>query len=243
MDHSRLPKRVSIDSPKAEHCLTEEYPLPAVPGGWQKSVIDLGWTTIDFMVPVTPDALLDLPDVIEANRLDDAMPYWATLWPAATTMSQLLTKADWPVGTEILEVGCGLGLVGIAGLKRGWKMHLTDGEETTLPAARHNAAMNGFPEAAVSLIDWRRPPDRKYPVILACDVLYEVRHHAPLLNLIQTMLEEGGCCWIADPGRTPIVDFVRTAAERGQHVIIRDAVWQICSFPMRGRFQLLELTR
>lgn len=243
MDHSRLLKDVSIDTPDVGLSAAEVCPLPSVPGGWKKLVVDLDWTTIDFMVPTTPDALLDLPDVIEANRLDDAMPYWATLWPAATITSQLLTNADWPKGTAVLEVGCGLGLVGIAGLKRGWRVHLTDGEETTLPAARHNAALNGFPEAEVSLLDWRRPPGRKYPAILACDVLYEVRHHGPLLDLIDTMLEDGGCCWIADPGRTPFVEFVQSAADRKLNVIIRDADWRACSFPMRGQFQLLELKR
>ncbi len=243
MDHSRLPKQVSIESPEVDQRVAETHPLPLVPGGWRKSVIDVGWTSIDFMMPVTPDALLDLPDVLEASRLDDAMPYWATLWPAATTMSRLLAKAKWPIGTPMLEVGCGLGLVGIAGLLRGWNVEITDGEQTTIGAARHNAALSGFPHADVRTLDWRDPPAQRFPVILACDVLYEVRFHEPLLNLLETMLTEDGCCWIADPGRTPLIEFVQMAVERDLDVIIRDAEWRTCRYPMRGQFQLLELKR
>ncbi|MCA9074080.1 MAG: methyltransferase domain-containing protein [Planctomycetaceae bacterium] len=217
--------------------------MPDVPGGWRRVDIDAGWTSIDFMVPQTPDALLDLPDVIEANRLDDAMPYWATLWPAATTMSRLLAHVEWRSGTRVLEIGCGLGLVGIAGLLRGWNVLMTDGEVTTIDAARHNAALNGFPSADVRVLDWRKPPSLQFPVILACDVLYEVRFHEPILNLLSEMLTDDGVCWLADPGRTPLVEFVHSAGEAGFDLKIMDAEQRACSFPFRGQFQLLELRR
>ncbi len=243
MDHNRFEKPVSIDPPRVEFCAEEAFPLPPVPGGWHRTAIDVDWTTIDFAVPVTPDALLDLPEVQEANRLDDSMPYWATLWPAAETMSRMLATARWPEGTHLLEVGCGLGLVGIAALLRGWDVHMTDGERATLAAARHNAALNGFPHADVSHLDWRHSPSGRYPVILACDVLYEVRFHEPLLTLIESMLDVDGCCWVADPGRTPLVRFVHTATERGFDLTIKDADGDVCGSASRGQFQLLELKR
>ncbi len=243
MDHNRFEKPVSIDPSPVDRAMEESYPLPVVPGGWRRTTIDVGWTAIEFALPRTPDALLDLPEVQEANRVDDSMPYWATLWPAAETMSRLLATAEWDQGTPVLEVGCGLGCVGIAGLLRGWNVHLTDGETATLAAARHNAALNGFPDARVDFLDWRDSPSWRYPVILACDVLYETRSHAPLLTMIETMLEADGCCWLADPGRTPLVPFVHMAVERGLHVIIRDATGEECSFPTRGQFQLLEVKR
>ncbi len=222
----------------------EEQPsLPPVPGGWHQRSVDLGWTTIKLAVPVTPDALLDTEEVLEANRRDDSMPYWATLWPAAEVMSRLLERAGWPTGTDVLEVGCGLGLVGIAGLVRGWRVHLTDGDRSSLAAARHNAALNGFPAADVSLLDWRRPPEQRFPVILACDVLFETRHHTPVLDLIDTMLTDDGCCWIGDPGRTPLVEFYQAALERRFRISLRDENGDVCAFPTRGRFQILEIRK
>lgn len=242
-DHNRFQNPMSIDSTQVREPDLSGFPLPDVPGGWRRTVVDAEWTSIDFMVPQTPDALLDLPDVIEANRLDDAMPYWATLWPAATTMSRLLAHAKWPASTRVLEIGCGLGLVGIAGLLRGWNVLMTDGEVTTIDAARNNAARNGFPSADVQVLDWREPPSQKFPVIVACDVLYEVRFHEPILKLLSEMLTEDGVCWLADPGRTPLVEFVHSAVEAKFDVKITDADRRPCSFPVRGQFQLLELTR
>lgn len=217
--------------------------LPLVPGGWRRRSVELGWTTIDLMLPATPDALLDTKEVQEANLRDDAMPYWATLWPAAEAMATILPQGPWPAGTEVWEIGCGLGLVGIAALQRGWQVHLTDYEPSALAAARYNAALNGFPDANVHRLDWRCPPDHKCPVILACDVVYEARHHQPVLDLIDAMLTEDGCCWIGDPGRTPIVPFYQLARERPWEIAIRDAEGNPCGFPVRGKFQVLQFRR
>ena len=50
-----------------------------------------------------------------------------------------------------------------------------------------------------------RPPAaslaRRFPVIFGCDVIYEKRNHAPILNLLETMLAFDGQAWITDPGR------------------------------------------
>ncbi|MGD9853961.1 MAG: methyltransferase [Planctomycetaceae bacterium] len=235
---------MSIDSLEFSPVPGESWPpLPHVPGGWRRRSVDVGWTTVELAVPQTPDALLDTPEVQEANRRDDSMPYWATVWPAAEVMSRLLFHADWPAGTDVLEIGCGLGLVGIAGLRRGWNVRLTDVDASSLAASRHNAAINGYPAADVRRLDWRSPPDRRYSVILACDVLYEVRHHAPVLDMIDSVLSADGCCWLGDPGRTPIVEFYQSARERGFEIVIRDCDGDRCSFPVRGQFLILELTR
>lgn len=218
-------------------------PLPEVPGGWRRACIELNWTKLELAVPFDPDALLDTEEVLEANRRDDSMPYWATLWPAAEVMARLLDQTAWPAGLEILEIGCGLGLVGIAGLRKGWRVHMTDGDPSSLAATKFNAALNGFPSAKISLLDWRRPPKQSYSVILACDVLYEVRHHRPILDLLDDMLTGDGCCWIGDPGRTPIVEFYNQAIERQFKVVIRDTNGETCNYPVRGQFQILELTR
>lgn len=242
-DHNKLNDIMSIDREDSTLDRTDSVPpLPDVPGGWRMQTVDLGWTTLELAVPAAPDELLDLPDVLEANRRDDSMPYWATLWPAAVDMSRLLDRAAWPPGTDVLEIGCGLGLVGIAALRRGWNVRLTDVDGSALAAARHNAAINGFPAAQVEQLDWRRPPSRRHPVILACDVLYETRHHASVLDVIARMLEIGGCSWIGDPGRTPIIDFYQSARERGFRVRVRNQQGAECAFPVRGQFQILELT-
>jgi predicted nicotinamide N-methyase len=217
--------------------------LPLMAGGWSRRAIDLGGTLVVLAVPNDPDSLLADEEVLEANRRDDYMPYWASLWPAASEMAGALQHARWPAGTRVLEVGCGLGLVGIAGLMQGWEVTLSDYEPQALRAAAVNAEANGFPHARTAVLDWRRPPAEEYSVILACDVLYEPRNHTPILNLLDTMLAADGCAWIGEPGRTPASQFHHAATDAGYDVTVRNAAGQRQSFPARGQFQILELRR
>ena len=216
--------------------------LAPIAGGWRSQSVDVGWRRIELAIPVDPDTLLGDEQVLAANQRDDYMPYWASLWPAASKTAAALQWAPWPAGTRVLELGCGLGLVGIAGLCRGWSVVMTDYEPAAMRAAAFNAEQNGFSEVETRLLDWREPCEQSFPVILACDVLYERRSHAPLLSLLPRMLSEGGCCWLGDPGRTPIVDFYHTAVEAGYRVRILSDQGRVESFPVRGQFQLLQLT-
>lgn len=217
--------------------------LPQLAGGWTSRAIDLGWTLVTLAVPNDPDSLLADEQVLEANRRDDYMPYWASLWPAASAMARALQHAPWPAGTRVLEVGCGLGLVGIAGLLRGWDVTLSDYEPQAIRAAAVNAQKNGFPDTRTRLLDWRCPPAERYPVLLACDVLYEPRNHAPILRLLDAMLTPTGCAWIGEPGRTPASDFHQAATDAGFDVTLRNAAGERQAVPARGQFQILELRR
>jgi predicted nicotinamide N-methyase len=216
----------------------------------------LTWTAVRMRIPDDPDRLLDLPEVQAANRRDDYMPYWSTLWPAAVSMANALPRADWPTGTEMVELGCGLGLVGIAAALRGWRVQLTDVDPLALAAARHNLELNGVAHAVTAPLDWRAPWSSRFPVILACDVLYERRLHRPVLGLLDGMLGDGGECWIGDPGRSVSLEFLPLAAQAGYRVQAVDlstgdmAGWSVPStttgarvLPPAPRFQLWELTR
>jgi len=233
MSHDVSTHAPTIDDPR----------LPRMAGGWTSRAIDLGWTTINLAVPNDPDSLLADEEVLEANRLDDYMPYWASLWPAATEMAGALQHADWPAQTRVLEVGCGLGLVGIAGLLRGWDVLLTDYEPQAIAAAAVSAERNGIADVRTAVFDWREPPAERYPVILACDVLYEPRNHTPILDLLTRSLTDDGCAWIGEPGRTPAVEFYHVATDAGFEVAVRSASGEVRDFPTRGQFQLLELRR
>ena len=62
-------------------------------------------TTFRITVPARPDALLDDPDVLAANRRDDYMPYWGYLWQAGGPMTAAVLAAEWPSGGTALEIG------------------------------------------------------------------------------------------------------------------------------------------
>lgn len=171
----------------------------------------IGGRAIRVARPAEPDRLLDDPAVLELNRRDDYMPYWAYLWPGAYLLAEAVAaELSGDAGyDEALEIGCGLGLAGLVGLAAGVRrVHFTDYDLTPLTFVEQSAWENGFsPERfATSRLDWRQPPDRRYPLILGADVLYE-RPLVPLVaRLLDRMLAPGGLALLGGPYRTATED-------------------------------------
>ena len=154
--------------------------------------------------PGESDKLLDNPAVHEASRKDDYMPYWADLWPAARMLAKVLHKEKWPPGTEVLEVGCGLGLPGLVARSLGLRVTFTDYDLCALRFAADNARLNGFDDFRTMQVDWRHPPaDLRVPLLLAADLVYELRNVAPLIAFFRQVLAPGGVCLLTDQDRIP----------------------------------------
>ncbi|HWG45307.1 MAG TPA: methyltransferase [Gemmataceae bacterium] len=154
--------------------------------------------------PSESDRLLDHPSVCSAFAADEYMPYWADLWPAARMLAKAILRESWTPGQRALEVGCGLGLPGIAALAMGLRVTFSDYDATSLRFAGDNARGNGLTDFDTLQMDWRFPPENlQYPIILASDLIYEMRNVAPLVALIKKMLEPGGVCLVTDQDRVP----------------------------------------
>jgi predicted nicotinamide N-methyase len=225
---------------------TVEEPVTHVPGfphlscGWILRIYSIDERSLQLMVPHHPDALLDDPAVLAANATDDYMPYWAYLWPAAIHMARSVLKSQWAEGTRVLELGCGVGLVGISALAAGCQVTLTDYDVMSVAVAKRNAELNGFTDFQACTLDWRSPPPDRYPVIFGCDITYEQRNHAPILDLVQQLLEPEGVCWLADGGRAVSADFWNLARSRNFEVTIRNEDGERIESP-GIHYQLFEL--
>jgi predicted nicotinamide N-methyase len=166
--------------------------------------------------PSESDRLLDHPSVRSAFAADEYMPYWADLWPAARMLAKAILRETWTPGLHALEVGCGLGLPGIAALAMGLRVTFSDYDATALHFAADNARANGFHQFDTLQMDWRYPPENvRFPVILASDLIYEMRNVAPLVALIKQILEPNGVCLLTDQDRVPSHVLRETLTEQG----------------------------
>lgn len=217
--------------------------LAAVPGGWTDELVTVGGRSLRVTRPALPDAFLDDPEVVAENARNDFMPYWAYLWPAARAMAEAVATAEWPERLRALEVGAGIGLVGLAGLSRGLEVTFSDYRPLPVELALYNARQNGLERARGLLLDWNEPLAEWFPLILGCDVLYERQSHAPILGLVEAMLSPGGAAWFGDEGRQVAAEFVESARERGFAVELRDECGERLEEPRAGRFQLIVLRR
>jgi predicted nicotinamide N-methyase len=197
-----------------------ETPPGAIPEIVRENVIVEGQAIL-IDRPTNSDDVLDDPSIREANVKDGYMPYWTDIWPAARMMAKAILREPWeqfPLRSDVplvaLELGCGLGVAGLAALKRGLHVIFSDYDLTALKFAERNARLNGFSNFRTMPIDWRCPPsDLRVPLIIAADLTYEVRNIDPLLALIKKLLLPSGVCLLADPDRPSAPRFRERLAE------------------------------
>jgi ETFB lysine methyltransferase len=176
-----------------------------------------GGLTIELLRLADVDTLLDrLPKI--QFRPDERLPYWADLWPSSLALAKYLWEGVELQGLEVLELGCGLGLAGIAASRKGGVVTFTDYEADALAFTRYNVYRNDCPQAIVRHLDWRVPTLKQtYAVIMASDVLYERANFRPLLQLLQGALGPDGQFILAEPNRPIARDFFRLLRDQGFH--------------------------
>ena len=186
-----------------DHPPAPETPLDAIASVVREQVI-IDDRTFVIDRPGDSDRLLDHPAVRAAFAVDEYLPYWADLWPASRMLAKAILREPWQPGQEALEIGCGLGLPGIAALAAGLRVTFSDYDLTAIHFAANNARHNGFHDFRTLQLDWRSPPsDLRMPVVLGSDLVYELRNVEPLVNLIRHVLHPQGVCLLTDQDRVP----------------------------------------
>lgn len=153
---------------------------------------------------------------------DKGTPYYAELWPAALPLARwLIAERAIRAGSRVLELGCGLGLVGLA-LAKVARAHvaLTDGSEDAVGLVRAAVAANApyEHEPVVARLDWREPDSAieqlggRFPVVVGADVLYSPESFPALAKAAAATLRPDGVLYLAEPQR-PVARAARACLE------------------------------
>ena len=147
---------------------------------------------------------------------EEFLPYWAELWSSGVALAHEVSRRSLR-GAPVLELGCGLGLPGIAAAMAGGKVLATDWSPAAVRATEANARRNGV-ELETAVVAWGVPDSiverAPWRWVLASDVLYERRNVDLLLELLPRLVDETGQLLIADPVRAPAERFLELAQER-----------------------------
>lgn len=217
--------------------------LAEIPGGWSERTFDVFGDSKTVYLPADPDAFLDDPTVTDRHETSGYMPYWAYVWPASLHLARQVASAPWGLGTRVLELGCGVGLAGLAAVLRGDDVVFSDYDPVAVDLCLLNARRWGR-SATGWVFDWRSPVDSpRFEVILGCEVIYELANHDPLLNVLDRLLSDTGLAWFADAGRIRAPAFIERLAPRGYNVRLLDELGQTLTEPRHGKYQLLEIRR
>ena len=182
--------------------------------------VPVGGRCFPMLTVKDTNALLDAVDPATFS-LDERLPYWAEIWASSIELARWCLEGNTPEGTAVLDLGCGLGLAGIAAAASGAVVTMADYEEDALVFARSNAEMNLSRQALHSrcsfrLLDWRHAGEfGSFDLILGGDIVYERKNARPLLGLLASAIRPGGCAVIAEPARSTGEEFLAAAERQG----------------------------
>ncbi len=182
-----------------------------------------GTHAIHLTCPTGMDELLDelaARPATDADVADERLPYWAELWPSALALAGYIGSQESTLqDISAIELGCGLGLVGIAAGLQGARVLLTDYMPTALDFAAVNWRENLQTTPTVQRLDWREPdPDLKADLILAADVIYEKRAFTPVMRAFDSLLTSTGRILLAEPRRRLAREFFDQIEQSPFHI-------------------------
>ena len=161
-----------------------------------------------LFVPKSIDAFMDPTDVFRD------FPLWAKVWEASMVLADHIAAMPPDPDKRFVEIGCGLGLVGIVAAAFGHRVLMTEYNRDALHFVRANALVNlASPDSLLEIrpLDWSRPEDlsERFDYIVGSEVIYKQEHYDPLLSLIRTLLKPTGEVILAEGVRKTSIEFFK----------------------------------
>ena len=181
---------------------------------WEE--VSLGDRTVTIERPEDPGSLIQ--GWCERADPDILIPYWAEIWPSSRAIAKRLEREPLD-GMTVLDLGCGLGVAGIAAGLAGGHVTFADNHPDALTFAKRNASEAGLAGAEFMLVDWRAPDwARPFDRVIGADVIYDRSEHEPIADLLEKLLAEGGTAWLGEPSRDSARAFLDEWLSRGWFV-------------------------
>jgi 2-polyprenyl-3-methyl-5-hydroxy-6-metoxy-1,4-benzoquinol methylase len=143
------------------------------------------------------------------NPLQD-FPLWAKAWEASWVLADFLAGMPADPEKRLLEIGCGLGLVGMVAASFGHKVVMTEHNPDAIEFARANAEMNHCADLEIMDLDWNSPAlYGRFDAIVGSEVVYHETDFEPLRNLFERLLKPGGEVILCEGFRRTSLDFFK----------------------------------
>jgi len=175
------------------------------------SELKIGGKNFRFFVPKTIDRF------INSKELMKDFPLWARIWEASFVLADYIARMPLEPEKSFLEIGSGIGMVGIVAASFGHNITMTEYDKNALNFAKANAELNlasGSRNLKITDLDWNDPKmNSRFDYITGSEVIYKEDAFAPLLKLFMDYLKHGGEIILAETVRKTSMDFFRQAKE------------------------------
>jgi len=176
------------------------------------------WTVADLDRFVDAEALLRAVDPPDP-------PYWALPWIGARAIAARLLSAPPAATTRVLEIGCGLGLAGVAAGLGGASVLFTDYVAEALAFARATAEHQRLRSFDARIVDFTRDRlDARYDLVIAADVVYEPQSYEPLVDFLAMHTAPRGRVLLTESLRADAKRVLAMLVERG-FALATEAAW------------------
>ncbi len=168
--------------------------------GWESRLarLDLGPSddpealTLELYVVDSLDKHVDRQRLLNERELPDP-PYWALPWIGARAIARRLLANPPRDGIEVLDLGCGLGLAGVAAGLCGSSVTFADYAPECFAFVEASARHHGLKNWQLREVDFchdRLPTS--YDLVLAADVVYEPESYRPLAEFLDAQTAQDG---------------------------------------------------
>jgi len=175
------------------------------------SSLAIGERRFKFFVPKSLDPFLDKEDVFSQ------FPLWSKIWEASIVLANHVAAMPVDPRGHLLEIGCGVGLMGIVAAGCGHRVTMTEYNRDALNFARANARVNhtsGSSELGIVELDWTKPVlEGRFDTILGSEVIYKEEYFKPLLGLFKRYLKPDGEIILAEGLRKTSMEFFKRMSD------------------------------
>jgi 16S rRNA G1207 methylase RsmC len=135
---------------------------------------------------------------------------WIKIWEASIILADYLAGLNFEPEKRFLEIGCGLGLVGIVASAFGHHVTITEYNQDALNFARANALLNKVSNIEIKEMNWNKPQlQGSFDCIIGSEIIYKESDFQSILSLFRTYLKDGGEIILAEGIRKTSMKFMR----------------------------------
>jgi predicted nicotinamide N-methyase len=156
-----------------------------------------------FLVPTRLDPFVDPEDIF------NAFPLWTKIWEASLVLANRISGMAPQHGQRWLELGAGLGVVGIVATAFQHEVTITEYDRHALDFIRANAHLNGCTPNEIRRLDWMQPDlDTRFDRIFGSELIYSEKSFPALRTLFLSLLKPDGEILLAGEVRQTSAPFL-----------------------------------
>jgi len=143
----------------------------------------------------------NLDEVLDSTDSNHQFPLWVKIWESALVLADHLARQNQSSKT-LLELGAGLGTIGIVAESFGYKVTSTEFDSQALQFLKANAHINACKTIQIQHLDWDKPNiNGTFDIIVGSELIYKESAFEPLIAIFHKCLAPEGQILLANEPR------------------------------------------